>query len=184
MGTRHWLGVMLALYGAFLLLAAERRRARALAAPPPEALSSSLTVLGEIVRPLVLFGLAYLGLKVSLVYLAMDGGRWFSLLDLGGLLFLLAAYGRWLVVRTRYRLAEPVPVVSGAQAAAREGTVPEAGPAPALGGPLAPPEGQGPAQVGARGLPLEVAEAGSRARAAEATPSHDLTPEPSPARAA
>jgi hypothetical protein len=60
-------------------------------------------MLGDIVPPLVVTALVFVAIKMSFAYVVLDGGRYFSLLDLGGFLFLLAAYGAWLVLNTRYR---------------------------------------------------------------------------------
>ncbi len=68
--------------------------------------TSSLAVFGAILRPLILCALGYFAVKVTMAYLLLDGGRYFSLFDLGGLLFLLAAYAAWLELQTRYRKEE------------------------------------------------------------------------------
>jgi hypothetical protein len=53
-------------------------------------------------RPVLLFMLAYLGVKAALVYHWLDGARYLSLFDLGAFLAALAAYGCWIAVKTRY----------------------------------------------------------------------------------
>jgi hypothetical protein len=40
---------------------------------------------------------------VALAYMVTGGSGVFTLFDLAGFLFLLAAYGWWISVRTRYR---------------------------------------------------------------------------------
>lgn len=105
MDMRYWLGAGLLTFAAALTAAAFRRRRQALAAPSSEALSPSLGMLAEVVRPLVLLGLAYLGLKTVAIYFWVGGVRYLSLFDLGAMLVLMAAFGHWLVVRTRYRPA-------------------------------------------------------------------------------
>jgi hypothetical protein len=66
---------------------------------------SSLAAFGAILQPLILCALGYFAVKVTMTYLLLGGGRYFSLYDLGGLLFLLAAYA-WLVLQTRHRKQE------------------------------------------------------------------------------
>lgn len=126
-GVRHVLGLAFVSFGLALIWAAERRRRRVLLAPAREPLNPSLVVFGDIARPIILCALGYLGVKLSLVYLMLDAGRWFSLLDLGGLLFLLGAYGRWMVVWTRYRVG-PASVLAPTQKPeeAAEGALPAA----------------------------------------------------------
>ncbi len=77
-----------------------RHRAAALADP------RSMAAFGEIARPLVLFGLAWLGLKSTVLYVLFGGERVLSWFDLGGFLALLAAYGVWFSLRATSWLPE------------------------------------------------------------------------------
>ncbi len=65
----------------------------------------SISAFGEIMRPLVLFALAWIGVKSVAVYFWLDGQRYLSLFDLGALLALLAAYGYCITIQTRYRMS-------------------------------------------------------------------------------
>jgi hypothetical protein len=99
---RNVLGLILTLGGTWLLWSGWAWRAKALASPggDPAATSVSLADFGAIVRPLVYIALGYLALKASLAYALLDAGRFVSPFDLAGLLYLLAAYGIWLHLRT------------------------------------------------------------------------------------
>lgn len=77
-----------------------RRRAAALADP------RSMSAFGEIARPLVLFGLAWLALKSTVLYVLFGGERVLSWFDLAGFLGLLAAYGAWFSMRATYWLPD------------------------------------------------------------------------------
>ncbi|HSN72281.1 MAG TPA: hypothetical protein VLT59_12275 [Steroidobacteraceae bacterium] len=65
---------------------------------------SPMSVFGEIMRPILLFALLYVGAKTTFVFFWLDAQRHLSLLDLGGFWFLLLAYGAYVVVKTRYPL--------------------------------------------------------------------------------
>lgn len=63
---RYWLGTGFVLASAWLVYSGIGHRARARAnAQPKPAEESQLVMMGEIVRPLILFALAYVGLKTS-----------------------------------------------------------------------------------------------------------------------
>jgi hypothetical protein len=91
---------------------AARQRAAARGEPDPtQAIHPSLAMLGDIFPPIIIALLAFAGIKAALAWLVLDGGRYLSLLDLGGVLLVLAAYGAWLVLKTRYReVNRPAPV--------------------------------------------------------------------------
>jgi hypothetical protein len=108
---RNWTGAALFAIGAWLVYSALAHRRRIVAdlrhGGPRQAITanSSLTALGDIFRPLVIIGVVYFAIKVTLAYILLDGDRIFSLFDLSGLLCLLAAYAVWLTVKTKYREA-------------------------------------------------------------------------------
>jgi hypothetical protein len=108
---RNWTGAALFAIGAWLIFSALAQRGRVLTtrrkseAQEVIPTNSSLIALGDIFRPLVIIGLIYFAVKVTLAYVLLDGNRIFSLFDLSGLLFLLAAYAIWLIVKTKYREA-------------------------------------------------------------------------------
>lgn len=123
---RNWIGLALFLAGSLLIWAGWLRKQRVLAAraalaargifPAPPALTSMATY-GEILRPMILWFMAYVGLKTAFLFWVMEGTRWFSWLDLGGLLFLFAGYGTWMSFRVTYRFSD----LEAAEKAARAG---------------------------------------------------------------
>jgi len=123
--VRYTIGLFFCAIGAWLLTTGLAQRSRVLASrarrPAPaegQAPESSLFVLGEITRPLILFALAYAGLKSVVAYILLDAGRVLSPFDLGAFLFLLAAYGTWFVFKTRF--PEIPAVAAGASASLEE----------------------------------------------------------------
>ncbi len=75
---------------------------------------NSLAIMGKIMPPIIVGILAIVGLKSVFMYFIVDAGRVFSLFDLAGFLALLAAYGLWIVFKTKYRM--PVPAAPSAHA--------------------------------------------------------------------
>ncbi|NVO12837.1 MAG: hypothetical protein HXX10_02260 [Rhodoplanes sp.] len=162
---QNWIGTAFFAAAAVLLLAgfAHKRRvlaARAAAAArgivPTEPGLRSVAAFGEIMRPVILFFLAYAGLKTAVLFLVLDGEELLSWFDLAGVLALLAAYGTWMSLRTSYRMSD----LAVAEAAAAEA---KAGPAAAttavaktpsyVGRPAndpGPPDGGIPRRRGAR----------------------------------
>jgi len=116
----HLTGLVMFAFGGWLFYAARARRERVLAArreaaargdPEPPPLHPSLAMIGDIVPGLVKFFLAFTGVKATFFFFALGGGGVFSIVDLAGFLFLLAAYGTWLTIRTSYRDLAPAPAV-------------------------------------------------------------------------
>ena len=64
----------------------------------------SISAFGEIVRPIVLFALVWIGVKSVAAYFWFDGPKHLSLFDLGALLALLTCYGYCITIQTRYRM--------------------------------------------------------------------------------
>ena len=85
------------------ILAAERAIAAAGLPDPRPPLHPSLVVIGDVVPPLMMGGLVFLGLKLTLAYVVAGEALGVGLLDLFGALSLLAAYGVWLRWKTPYR---------------------------------------------------------------------------------
>jgi hypothetical protein len=135
---RYWIGGTLFVAAVWLVIAALAHRRRALAAGWREiepVSPGSLLVFGEIMRPIVLFALAYLAVKSVLVYWMLEAERYLSLFDVAGFLAALAGYGTWFVMKTKYSLsalarAVPVPPRVPAQAA----NDPVASPQPTVAG--------------------------------------------------
>jgi hypothetical protein len=131
---RNVMGLVLFGFGAWLAFSAYAHRAGVIAArrggPTPvegEAPGNpQLAVFGEIMRPIILFALGLLAVKTIFAYLVLDGNRWVSLVDLAGFLFLLAAYGSWVAVKTKYRPVWSV-VPARAAVATPEEAVPDGG---------------------------------------------------------
>lgn len=132
---RYWTGLMLFVASGWLIQAALAHRRRILAtggagdAAPVSA--RSIDTLGYILVPIILFALAYIGIKSAFLYWVLDGGRYLSLVDLAGFLCLLGGYGTWVVLKTRYR-ARPIEVPAEPQV-----------PAEAANDPVAPPHAAG-----------------------------------------
>ena len=116
-----WLGAGLIALGVGLLVSGVMKRRAKLRAPAPD-IRPEFAVMGEIVRPILLCALGFVALKMTLFYVALGGQRFLSPLDFGGILFVLAAYGVWLVLATK----RPTP-------RAAERTGPPARSAPAAG---------------------------------------------------
>ena len=56
--------------------------------------------MGEIVRPLVLFGVGFIAFKASLFYFVFGGNRMITPVDYAGLMFVMAAYSGYLIAAT------------------------------------------------------------------------------------
>lgn len=96
---RHLIGLVLCSYGLWLLYSALRHRRTHVLAPG----TGPLVILGDIVPPLVIMGIGIAALEVVLAYAMVGESRLFSLFDLAGVLFVLASYGAWILIKTRYR---------------------------------------------------------------------------------
>jgi hypothetical protein len=105
---RDWLGVgLFALGGALLIAGVLRRRARLRSVPPIAAIRPEFAAIGEFARPLILTALAFVGLKMTFLYILLGGQRFLSPLEFAGFLFVLAAYSGWLVLATKRPTAAP-----------------------------------------------------------------------------
>ena len=156
------LGLILTLGGTGLIWSGWARRARTLAASggDPATTNASLADFGAIVRPLVYVALGYLALKVSLAYALLDAGRIVSPFDFAGFLYLLAAYGIWLHLRTGRRAAnEAAPADLATEMPLRRPTLDDPGSNHARG---ALPGARD--RAGARGVAVHAAPAGAAAR--------------------
>ena len=108
----HVMGAVLLVIAAWLVWSAMDRRRRALAAaaagiaPPP--LHPSLVLMADLGPSIITFGLVVAGGQVALAFWLTSGGGVFSLFDLAGFIALLVAYGFWVKVKGRYRLAPGV----------------------------------------------------------------------------
>jgi hypothetical protein len=120
---RYWLGTVLFAMAAGWLWSALRHRSRVLAIASREAIEArrtaacadprSISALGEIARPIVTFGLAWIGVKTAIAYAMLDAGRWLSPYDLAGFLALLAAYGTSFAFESTYRMSDAIAIRDG-----------------------------------------------------------------------
>lgn len=101
---QNLIGLALLVYGSYLLHAALKHRRSHTLAPA----SGSLAILADIMPPLVIMGIGVAALEVVLAYAMVGSSRWFSLFDLFGVLYGLAAYGLWISIKARYRGEAPV----------------------------------------------------------------------------
>jgi hypothetical protein len=106
-----WLGIGLIALGLGLVSAGFiKRRNRRSAPVAAGAIRPEFAAMGEMIRPIILFGVAFVGFKMSLFYFVFGGDRMLTPLDFAGLMFVLAAYCVYLVAAT----TKPRPVVEHA----------------------------------------------------------------------
>lgn len=141
----YWAGVVMFAIGAWLVYRAFAQKSRALQIQAEIAASNgrlaapelhpSLKTVGTFFPTLMIWFLVYAGLKGTLGWYALDGGRVLSFFDVAGFLFLLTGYGTWLTLTTRYRIVRPVVVAQAEPAmAVEEGRADVVGPDRAAGG--------------------------------------------------
>ena len=68
----------------------------------------SMQMMGDMLPPLIRFGLGTMGIMFVILYLVMDKSKYFTLFDLTGVLFMLTSYGVWITLTTTYREVEYV----------------------------------------------------------------------------
>ena len=93
------IGLLLFIYGSYLLHSALRHRRSHTLAPA----SGSLAILADIMPPLVIMGIGVAALEVVVAYAMVGSSPWFSLFDLFGVLYGLVSYGVWISIKARYR---------------------------------------------------------------------------------
>ena len=87
--------------GLGLLAAGLVKRRNKLRTPlPAGAIRPEFAAMGKIVRPLALFAVAFVALKMTLFYYVLGGRAYLTPLDFAGLLFVLASYAVYLVLAT------------------------------------------------------------------------------------
>lgn len=108
----NWIGSVSLVAGSWLICAAILGRRRFIRAgrvsrwdgvEAARALHPSLAGIRRAIRPVVSIFLLYVGIKATLAYFMFDASRYFSIFDLSGFLFLLAAYATWVILRMTYR---------------------------------------------------------------------------------
>lgn len=112
---RYWVAAVTFLLAFSIVGFALARRRSVLSVVSEEALTRrleelandprSMSAFGEIMRPIVWFALVVVGIKSTLGYFWIGGSRVLSPWDLAGVLTMLAAYGYFVHVQTRYRLS-------------------------------------------------------------------------------
>lgn len=96
-----WLGFGLIALGLGLLFAGFVKHRNRLRTPVEAgAIRPEFAAMGEIARPLVLFAVGFVALKMSLFYFVLGGDKLLTALDYAGLMFVLAAYCLYLVAAT------------------------------------------------------------------------------------
>ncbi|MFL9825325.1 hypothetical protein [Rhodoplanes sp. SY1] len=112
---RYWVGaVFFAAAAAFLVSAILHKRgvlaARAAAAArgivPAQPGIRSVAAFGEILRPVLLFFLAYAAVKSVVLYFMLGGEEELSYFDLAGIVAVLGCYGMFLSHRITYRTSD------------------------------------------------------------------------------
>ena len=98
-----WLGIALFALGFGLVATGViKRRRRLRVVHPPGSIRPEFAGMTTIVRPLLLTALGFFAVETSVHYFMLGGDKLFSPLDFAGILFLLAAFGVYvLLVLTR-----------------------------------------------------------------------------------
>jgi hypothetical protein len=103
-----WLGIGLIALGLGLLAAGFRKYRTRMRTPlSAGAIRPEFAAMGEMIRPMVLFAVGFVSLKMTVFYFLFDGRRFLSQLDFAGVLFVLAAYAGYLVLATKKPLVAP-----------------------------------------------------------------------------
>jgi hypothetical protein len=96
-----WIGIGLVVLGMGLVGAAVvKRRSKQRALHPAGAIRPEFAAMGEMVRPMVLFAVGFVALKMSLFYFVFGGDKMLTPVDFAGLMFVLVAYCGYLVAAT------------------------------------------------------------------------------------
>ena len=112
MPIRNWAGGVLFALGAWLIVNAWRRRRRALTvwraalARGQEVdvrASQKFALTSAIARPIIYLFLLLVAAEVTATYRVAGPAGPFSIVDLGGFLFVLLGYAIWFSISTRYR---------------------------------------------------------------------------------
>lgn len=104
------LGIGLIALGLGLIVSGVMKRRNRMRNPlPAGAIRPEFAAMGEIIRPIILFGVAVFAVKMTVFYFALGGQGFLTPLDFAGILFVLAAYAGWLIAATQRRPVAAVP---------------------------------------------------------------------------
>jgi hypothetical protein len=96
-----WLGLAMIPLGLGMAVAAfMKRRSRMTTVTPAGQIRPEFAMMGEIMRPVVLFVVGIFALEMVLLYFVFGGARFLTALDFGGVMFVLAAYTWYLLAAT------------------------------------------------------------------------------------
>ena len=117
---QYMVGTILTIIGVWILMSAFGQRKRVLETRQARLDSNlgletkpthpSMQMMGDMLPPLIRFGLGTLGIMFIILYLVMDQSKYFTLFDLTGILFMLTSYGFWITLTTKYRDVEYIAV--------------------------------------------------------------------------
>jgi hypothetical protein len=116
-----WMGLGLTALGIGLVVSAVLKyRSRRRAVVLPGQMRPEFAAVGEIVRPIILFGVIFFAAKMSLFYFLLGGKAYLTPLDYAALMLVLAAYSGYLIAATSKR---PQAVPAAEEAEPREAGV-------------------------------------------------------------
>ncbi len=99
-----WLGLGLIALGLGLMVSAVLKyRTRQRTVILPGQMRPEFAAVGEIVRPIILFGVIFFAAKMSLFYFLLGGKAYLTPLDYAALMLVLAAYSGYLIAATSKR---------------------------------------------------------------------------------
>jgi hypothetical protein len=103
-----WMGMGLIAFGLGLIGHGIMKRQARLRSPlPAGSIRPEYAAMGEIVRPMILFFVGLFAFKMSLFYFLLNGQRFLTPLEFGGVLFVLAAYSGWLILAMKRPVIAP-----------------------------------------------------------------------------
>jgi hypothetical protein len=106
-----WLGIAMIPLGLGMAYAAfMKRRSRMTSVTPAGQIRPEFAMMGEIMRPVVLFVVGIFAVEMIAVYFVFGGSQFLTALDFGGIMFVLAAYTGYLLASTAKQTTAPVAV--------------------------------------------------------------------------
>jgi cation transporter-like permease len=99
-----------------------KRRSRAQTVIREGDIRPEFAVMGQIMRPIILFLVCLFAAKMTLFYFLLGGQKFLTPLDYGGILFVLATYAGYLIAATSKQREVPAeaaePIAPGVESAA------------------------------------------------------------------